>query len=118
MPSKRAFGIKSLREAVAGRVAETSIRAVAEEIGMSHSGLHVFLKGSDPHPTTREKLVTWYVESRKSPASQRDVTKADVDAAIRLLVCYVRRDSRPEAQIKRLENVVRRIREIVAGALT
>jgi hypothetical protein len=106
MPSKRAFGIKSLREAVRGRVDETSIRAVAEEIGMSPSGLHVFLKGSDPHPGTREKLVAWYVEFRKSPRSPRDVAKADVDAAIRLLVRYVQQDSRPQAQNQRHEEIV------------
>lgn len=109
MPSRAAFGIKTLREAVRRRVEETSIRAVAEEIGMSPSGLHVLLNGSAPQPATREKLVSWYAEQRRVRPSGDAVSKADVDAALCLLVQYVRQDTRTEAQVKRIHEIVRRL---------
>jgi hypothetical protein len=109
MPSNRAFGIKSLRDAVAQRVKETSIRAVAEEIGMSPSGLHVFLRGSAPHPGTRAKLVEWYLGRRGADTSTHGVSKADVDAAVRVLVHYVNDGVRTEARARRANDILQRL---------
>lgn len=108
MPNRGAFGVETLRDAVKARVSDTSIRAVAEEIGMSPSGLHVLLKGSDPHPATREKLVAWYIEQQRSKARSA-VSKADVDAAVQLLIRYVRDDGRPGAQARRAAAIMRRL---------
>ncbi len=111
MPNKNAFGIKSLREAAAQRVKESSLRAVAEEIGMGKTALHDFVNGSDPHSATREKLVSWYGEIRRNSTSESDLTTADVDAAISLLSRYVRRDSRLETRVNRLEGVIDKLRK-------
>jgi hypothetical protein len=109
MPSNATFSLRTLREAVVRRVEETSIRAVAEEIGMSRSGLHVLLRGSTPQPATRAKLVRWYVEQRGTPPTQPDaVTAADVDAALRLLMIYVAQDGRESVQERRVREIVRR----------
>lgn len=115
MPSNRAFGIKSLRDAVAQRVKETSIRAVAEEIGMSHSGLHVLLKGSVPHPSTREKLVAWYLGRRGVGPSAPEVSKADVDAAVSVLVHYVNDGVRTQAKARRASAILRRLEAELAS---
>ncbi len=76
---------------------------------MSPSGLHVLLNGSSPHPATRGKLVAWYVAAQKEGVSRPDVSKADVDAALRLLVQYVRQDARSAVQAKRLREIVQRL---------
>jgi hypothetical protein len=109
MPGKGTFRLDALREAVRRRVNETSIRAVAAEIGMSPSGLHVLLGGSRPHPTTREKLLSWYLEERQRTQGDPEFSADDVDAAMRLLVRYVQADGRESARARRLHEVVRRI---------
>jgi hypothetical protein len=110
MPGRATFGLEVLRAAVRQRVSETSIRAVAAELGMSHSGLHVFLGGTKPHPSTRAKLVSWYVEQRRrSLKSDVEVSDGDVDAAIRLLLQYVRQDGRPAARDNRVTEIIRRL---------
>lgn len=111
MPSKRAFRLDVLREAVRRRVEETSIRAVASEIGMSPSGLHVLLGGSRPHPKTREKLLSWYLAEQRRGAVGGTVSGDDVDAALRLLIRYLRSDTRSDARSRRLREIVRRLEE-------
>ena len=49
-----------LREAVRERVELTSIREVAREVGMAHTTLADFLKGTEPYGANRAKLRTWY----------------------------------------------------------
>jgi hypothetical protein len=75
---------------------------------MSPSGLHVLLKGSAPHPSTREKLVAWYVERGRADGFRPEVSSADADAALRLLVRYVRQTSRADTQAKRVREIVNR----------
>jgi hypothetical protein len=121
MPAKATFSLRTLVGAVRQRVDETSIRAVAEELGMSPSGLHVLLGGTRPHPATLEKLVSWYVERRRSnPGSAAAVAAVDVDAAIRLLVHYVGQDGRESTQAERLRQILRRLETEsgVSGART
>lgn len=51
-----------LRRAVVLRVAATSLRHAAKEIGVSASGLRYFLTaGGEPYGATRRKLERWYV---------------------------------------------------------
>lgn len=52
--------IAGLRDAIRRRVEETSLRAVADEVGMSFSGLRSFLEGRSPQRRTREMLMRWY----------------------------------------------------------
>lgn len=49
-----------LREVVRELVAESSLRKVAREIGISPPGLRGFLKGTSPMTTTLEKLRAWH----------------------------------------------------------
>lgn len=81
------FGIETVREAVRRRVAETSLRQVAEEIPMSFSGLRSFMKGGAPQPATREKLIGWYTQSGRK--RHGDIAAQDVAAAVELLRQYV-----------------------------
>jgi hypothetical protein len=104
MTSSR-FGIASVREAVRKRVAETSLRDTADEIGMSFSGLRSFVRGATPHAATRAKLVSWYSGGRSSGAAG----KADVAAAISLLAGYVSSAATASVKRRRLEEIVRQI---------
>ena len=61
LPS-RVVSVSRLREAAQARVAASSRRAVAREIGVYVRGLEVFLAGATPHPKTLEKLLRWYRE--------------------------------------------------------
>jgi AcrR family transcriptional regulator len=51
----------ALRLAAEERVAETSLRHVAREIGMSAPGLSLFLGGASPRTATLEKIRTWHL---------------------------------------------------------
>ncbi len=67
----------ALREGVRRAVAASSLRAVAEQVGLTHRGLALFLDGSKPRRGTVRKLTAWYV-SRPSDAEPiaPDVAKA------------------------------------------
>ena len=47
-------------EAARIRVAETSLRHAAREIGMSPTGLRGVLDGAEPYGRTRERLRAWF----------------------------------------------------------
>lgn len=108
MPARGTFGLKRLIDAVRERVEETSIRAVASEIGMSPSGLHVLLQGATPHARTREKLVAWYAARRGGRSTQPQISSIDVDAALRLLVQYAKEDSRANVRARRVREILTR----------
>lgn len=102
---KRPAGVAHLRQLVRERVDETSIRAVAAQIGMSASGLHVFLNGSRPHPSTVQLVTRW--ASRLGEQGVPD--DRDVDAAIALLVQYVRSAPTKDEQRARVDRITRAI---------
>lgn len=52
--------IEDVRALAQDRAEQTSIRVAAEEIGLGHSTVHNFLRGAEPHPRVRRKLLTWY----------------------------------------------------------
>lgn len=103
------FGIETIREAVRRRVAETSLRQVADEVPMSFSGLRSFLHGGSPQSATRGRLVAWYIQSRRK--GQGRVRREDVDGAIALLRQYVREISQTTAREKRQREIIARIVE-------
>jgi hypothetical protein len=118
MPDKATFSLAAVRDAVRRRVEQTSIRVVAEEIGMSPSGLHVLLGGSRPHAKTRAKLVEWYLELRAADQPRANaVSPGDVDAALRLLTVYVQQDGRKSVKERRIREIVRRFESEVASPL-
>jgi hypothetical protein len=59
-PNQEDPPIGAVRERVRDRAEQTSIRWVAEEIGLGHSTVHNFLNGAAPHPRGRRKLLAWY----------------------------------------------------------
>jgi hypothetical protein len=63
MPSHSpAISVELLLEAARQRVAQTSLREAAAEIGMEHSGLDKLLKrDQQPRPSTIRKLTEWYL---------------------------------------------------------
>lgn len=101
---KRLTGVARLRELVNAQVHRTSLRNVAAEIGMSSSGLHVFLRGSRPHPSTVIKLSRW-AEQRRGHLDKREV-----DAAVSGLREYIRSAPTREAIRKRYEAIVAELR--------
>lgn len=104
------FGLAAAMAVLSDEVERRSLRAVAEEIGMSPSGLHILLKGSRPHAATRRKLLEWYSEVRRRGASDRTgVPKDDVDAAVALLERYVNADARKSVQRRRVREIAERL---------
>ena len=101
--------IAGVRGAVRKRVDETSLRDVADEVGMSWSGLKSFLDGRSPQRRTRERLVQWYYsQSERSPANLRE----DVETAIALVLSYLRDELKPRAvRERRLREVIHRLKE-------
>lgn len=93
-----------LRNAILQASERRTIRAVAAEIGMSHSGLFSFLEGGEPRASTLKKMQAWYVKHAVEPGS----TDADaVEAALTVLL-----DGIPEAEMPAArERVFTAIRE-------
>lgn len=106
MPSKPAFDVAAIRKLVRKRVDETSLRSVADEIGVSKSGLDSFLKGREPYSRTRTRLNAWYLRERNAPGG---VTPADVDAAIAVLERYMSSASADAARRRRVREVTERL---------
>ena len=85
--------VPTLREAVREAVARTSVRAVADEVGMSPSGLHSFLNGGRPYARTVRLLAAWFVRRHDAlgakVAGEGDRMVAATRAAVALLVAHL-----------------------------
>ena len=88
-----------LRMFVAARVAATSLRLVAREIGLSPTGLRKFLNGAEPYSRTRRKLSSWFVQY-----AARGAVGVDADVAIAAL--RILTDDLPERQDRALDVLV------------
>lgn len=88
-----------LRQVASAAVAASSLRAVAEDIGMSWSGLRSFLDGTQPQAETIAKLVAW---SRLRGDRTDRVTQADMQAAAALLAEFIEGARSPEGRDRRL----------------
>jgi predicted transcriptional regulator len=55
----------ALRAYVRERAESTSIRAVAQEMGVGHSTLYKFIGGSTPQARVGARLLAWYVRERR-----------------------------------------------------
>jgi hypothetical protein len=80
----RSASIEHLRDTVAARAENTSLRNVAREIGMSPTGLKKFLQGTAPYSPTLRRLRTWYVQYAAVQGGQ--VQLEDASAAINVLL--------------------------------
>ena len=56
------ISLEALRVALRAATGTRSLRQVAAEVGISHTGLRGFLAGAKPHPHTRHKLERWVTE--------------------------------------------------------
>lgn len=100
-------GVVGLRRLVQKAVNQSSYRAVAEEIGMSQSGLYTFLTRTRPHPATLMKVSAW---AERQVAGRKDSIDArDVDAAIALLARFVRAAPDEKRAAARLRDVVAKL---------
>jgi hypothetical protein len=86
-PRDQIVPIEQLLAAARQRVLATSLRAVAAEIGMEHSGLNKLLQGTTPRPSTIEKLTTWYL--RHAGSGELDSPPELVEAALAILVQHL-----------------------------
>lgn len=75
--------LEALRAAVRRAAEATSLRTVAERIGISHVGVVKFLNGSPPRPATRRKLLEWYVREGETAG---EVSADLMAAALHLLL--------------------------------
>jgi predicted DNA-binding transcriptional regulator AlpA len=72
----RAIPVDVLREFARTQTEVTSIREVAEDVGLGRSTLHKFILGrTAPQPRTRRRLGLWYLE-RVDAAIDMDVVRA------------------------------------------
>ena len=71
-----------LRNALRQRVAETSLRATATEVGLSWKGIGNIINGTDPQPRTIRKLTDWYV---RRGALSEEPSAETVQAALAVL---------------------------------
>jgi hypothetical protein len=107
MPSKPRFDTSVARRLAARRVDESSLRAVAAEIGLSKSGLDHFLKGREPYAKTRVKLAAWLM--RQAHPTAESIRAGDVDAAIALLDRYMNAVGSDGAREQRVREVADRL---------
>lgn len=87
--------VENMRDAVAGRVRNNSLRSVAREIGMSAAGLMKFLGGSAPYTPTMRRLRIWYV--RHAAVKTGEVLPDDAAAALDVLLFDLAPEPRRQA---------------------
>jgi hypothetical protein len=75
-----------LRESVRGAVSASSLRAVAEQVGLTHRGLALFIEGSKPRPSTIRKLAAWYLNR---PRDGEAISPDDAEAVLAVLLTGV-----------------------------
>ena len=106
MQNASQIDVIAVRRLARDRVANASLRAVADEIGMSKSGLDSFIKGRTPYSGTRAKLFAWYLHHREPSAA---VAPEEVDAAITLLGRYIQSVGSESARQQRVREVAERL---------
>ena len=97
--------VPAIRAAVAAAIERRTLRGVATEIGMSHTGLMAFVDGGEPRPGTVRKLQAWYV---KHAAELGPVDEDAIQAALAMLLDGIPQSEVPAAR----ERVLAAVREI------
>ena len=91
-PRITAEQVEDIRQAVSEALEQSSLRAVAVEIGLGHSTLHNFASGANPHPRVRRLLHDWHTRRTAAP---RAIDPARLDAITEGLPGHVRIRLRP-----------------------
>jgi hypothetical protein len=93
----RAVPVQTLREFARDRAELSSVREVAEEIGLGRTTLHNFISaGTTPHPRIRRLLSLWYLREKEKEAASEARTYA---VAFEILVTSVPPESRDEWRV-------------------
>jgi hypothetical protein len=95
MINRRELPIEAVRELARDRSERSSIRHLADQMGVKHSTLHNFLKGAIPHPRVRRMLGEWYV--RELGSGGDDYPDAAYASAVRVLVAGLPEDAQADA---------------------
>ena len=110
MPSEPGLSLAAVRKAAKAHADATSLRTAAADIGLSFTGFRAFLAGSKPHPKTRARLVSWFVEHRKPRGrSKPKITRDDAELGVCLLALYVQQDSIDEVRDRRWVELAKRV---------
>jgi len=95
MMNRRELPIEAVRELARDRSERSSIRHLADKMGLGHSTLHNFIRGATPHPRIRRTLAEWYVREIGSGGDEYpDVAYA---SAVQVLVAGLPDAARPDA---------------------
>jgi hypothetical protein len=101
------LGIAAIRQAARKRVEKATLQQVADEIGISVSGLWSFLRRGQPQRKTMRKLVAWH--SASSLGRARGVSRGDVNAAMLVIAQYIGEGLTESAARRRLAEVLETI---------
>jgi transcriptional regulator with XRE-family HTH domain len=112
MKTGSALSPDALRPAIQRRVDETSLREVADEIGLkSYSALGRFLRGetSSPQRATKVLMMQWYYRRADAPAS---LQREELEAAKTVLRAWVDDPTLPKTvRERRWRELIESIRE-------
>jgi hypothetical protein len=107
----RAIPVEVLRDFARSQAEATSIRNVADEVGLSHSALHKFILGrTNPQPRARRLLGLWYLQ-KVEQAHDIDVARPFA-AALDILLSEFPSEQRPEAE----QGIIQMLAKIHASA--
>jgi hypothetical protein len=98
---REAVALEVLRGAVAQKVETTSLRFIAEAVGMSTTGLYMFIQQGTPQNRNYRKLLAWYVQERRVAGQEIDM--AAVQASLEMLTLHLPARQRRDVQRKILE---------------
>jgi hypothetical protein len=107
MPGKLQFDASRVRDLVRRQLETRSLREIADEIGLSKSGLDSFLRGRNPYSRNRVKLAAWMMRQRHPTSAS--VGRDEVDAAIALLERYIDSVGSTATREKRVREVASRL---------
>jgi uncharacterized Zn finger protein len=93
----RTVPVQAMRELARDRAELTSVRQVADEIGLGRTTLHNFISADTmPHPRVRRLLALWYLREKEKESASEEKTYA---AAFEILVNSVPPESRDEWRV-------------------
>jgi hypothetical protein len=93
----RTVPVQAIREFARDRAELSSVRQVADEIGLGRTTLHNFISADTmPHPRVRRLLALWYLREKEKEAASEEKTYA---TAFEILVNTVPPESRDEWRV-------------------
>ena len=97
--------IRRMRDTIAARVENTSLRSVAREMRMSPSGLKKFLDGAAPYSPTMRRLRQWFLQYGSDQTGE--VQADEAEAALKVLVHDLTGAARRDTAVSILEQLGR-----------